>query len=297
MDDGIQINMQSVNIHIKGIIIKLIYNMIPKVSIITVCYNCHSIIKDTCMSVLSQTYQDYEYIIVDGASKDRTCEIIEEVRCLADAMNVPFQVVSERDKGVYDAMNKGARMAKGEYVLYMNAGDFFYSENALENLCFGLHEGVDILYGDTEMNFNWGKIVNKPQYPTIEEPMPFIHQSCLTRRALLLDYPFDLSYKIIADHNLYYQLKVNNAVFNYVPTIVSLYDAREGISANNPYWQYIEHAKIHGYDKQWWYPFRRLYYLVRFGLQMRIKKVIPKNLNDKIERKRREKLFNAMAKL
>lgn len=266
-----------------------------RVSVITVCYNCESILKDTCMSVLSQTYNDFEYVIVDGASNDGTGKIIEEVRNIALEKNIPFQVVSEKDKGVYDAMNKGAHLAEGEYILYMNAGDRFYSEDALAELCIGMQDGVDVLYGDTKMVFRWGKIINRPNVPTIEDPMPFIHQSCLTRRELILQHPFDLGYKIIADHNLFYQLKVKNSTFKYVPTIMSEYDARGGISAENPYRQYIEHAKIHGYDKQWWYPLRRMYYMIRFAFQMRIKKMLPSKMNDMIERKRRERLFKTTA--
>lgn len=262
------------------------------ISIITVCYNCKSSIKDTCISVISQSYKDFEYIIVDGGSTDGTTAILTEIKNIAFDKNISIQIFSEKDKGVYDAMNKGARLAKGDYVLYMNAGDTFYSNEALSNLCDGLSANVDVLFGDTMMLFNWGKILNKPGVPSIDDPMPFIHQSCLTRKSLLIHNPFDLNYKIIADHNLFYQLIVKDAKFKYVSTTVAEYDAREGISAENPYRQYVEYAKIHGYDKQWWYPLRQLYYLLRFGLQMRIKQILPQKINDSIERKRREKRFN-----
>lgn len=267
----------------------------PKISVITVCYNCATILKETAMSVLSQTHNNFEYIIIDGGSKDNTNDVIDDIKAIAATKKIPVTAVSEKDKGVYDAMNKGAKLATGDYILYMNAGDYFFAEDSLDKLCTPLDITIDVLYGDTLMVFNWGEIINSPSTPTIENPMPFIHQSCLTKRDELLKHPFDLSYKIIADHNLYYALKKEGCKFIYNPVTVSRYDARNGISADNPYKQYVEHAQIHGYTKQWWYPFRKFYYMCRFGLQMRIKSILPKKYKDNIERKRREKLFNTKA--
>lgn len=267
----------------------------PRVSVITVCYNCGTVLKGTAISVLSQTYKDFDYIIVDGGSKDNTICVIDEIKAIAYKRNIPVTSISESDKGVYDAMNKGNRMATGNYILYMNAGDYFFTKDSLEKFCTALDDSTDVLYGNTQMVYNWGEIINRPPIPTIDNPMPFIHQSCLTKREALLKHPFDLSYKIIADHNLYYQLMNEGAIFTYNPVTVAKYDARNGISADNPYNQYVEHARIHGFTKQWWYPLRKFYYMCRFGLQMRIKALLPKRYKDNIERKRREKLFNAKA--
>ena len=95
-----------------------------KLSLITVTYNSGLTIRDTIQSVLSQTYTDIEYIIVDGASKDNTVEIIKEYEC---AFGNKLKWISEPDKGLYDAMNKGIQMATGEVVGIINSDDFFTS--------------------------------------------------------------------------------------------------------------------------------------------------------------------------
>ena len=93
----------------------------PKFSVITVCYNAEATIEDTIQSVISQTYHHVEYIIVDGASKDRTMDIVNRYR-----EHIAI-IVSERDKGLYDAMNKGIGLATGDYLCFLNAGDSFHA--------------------------------------------------------------------------------------------------------------------------------------------------------------------------
>ena len=99
-----------------------------KISIITVCYNSASTIRDTLESVLSQTYQDIEYIVIDGASKDSTLAIISEYEGRIST------VLSEPDKGIYDAMNKGIKLATGDYVGILNSDDVFSSTSTIEDL-------------------------------------------------------------------------------------------------------------------------------------------------------------------
>ena len=97
----------------------------PLISIITVCYNAEGTIEQTIRSVLNQTYKNIEYIIIDGFSTDNTLNIIERYK---DSIAM---VVSERDQGIYDAMNKGLSLAKGCFIGFLNADDW-YDENALE---------------------------------------------------------------------------------------------------------------------------------------------------------------------
>lgn len=264
-----------------------------KISVITVCYNCDTIIKETCLSVLSQTYDNFEYVIIDGGSKDKTNTIINEMKVLAQERRIHFINISERDNGVYDAMNKGAKLASGEFIIYMNAGDFFFNENVLSEIDIHLNSNVDVLYGDTEMIYNWGRILNKPKTLSKKNPMPFIHQSCITKRSLILENPFDLKYKIISDHNLYYQLLNKGANFVYAPIKFSTYEVRTGLSAASPLMIQREHAKIHGYTNLWWYPILYVYNIFRSGLLIRIKNMLPKKIRYKIERRRYEKLFNS----
>lgn len=118
----------------------------PKFSIITVTYNAAAVIEDTLQSVITQTYKNIEYIIIDGASTDRTMEIIGRYR------KHIHTVVSEPDRGLYDAMNKGIRLATGDYVCFLNAGDELHEDDTLQLIVHsltGLAGLPDVIYGRT----------------------------------------------------------------------------------------------------------------------------------------------------
>ena len=102
--------------------------MSPKVSIITVCFNSAKTIRDTIESVLSQDYPNIEYIVIDGGSSDQTLEIVKEY---SDRIAI---IVSEKDRGIYDAMNKGIALASGEIVGMLNSDDVYINENAVSEL-------------------------------------------------------------------------------------------------------------------------------------------------------------------
>src|ERR1700761_611826 len=116
----------------------------PKLSVITIVYNNVRDIERTMLSVINQTYQNVEYIIVDGLSNDGTLDIIHKY---SDKV---AKLISEKDEGIYDAMNKGLAAATGDYVIFMNSGDEFYDINTVSNV-FASEPGADIYYGETEM--------------------------------------------------------------------------------------------------------------------------------------------------
>ena len=121
--------------------------MQPRISIITICYNAASTITRTLRSVSAQTYPNIQYLIIDGASKDNTLELVRELAPEAE-------IYSERDKGIYDAMNKGLDRATGDYVWYVNAGDALVSPTTVEDLVRATCTGdslPDVLYGDTRL--------------------------------------------------------------------------------------------------------------------------------------------------
>ena len=103
----------------------MLQHLHPKFSIITVTYNAGALIEDTIQSVITQTYKNIEYIIVDGASTDKTMSIVTRYR------EHIHTVVSEPDHGLYDAMNKGIRLATGDYVCFLNAGDELHEDDTL----------------------------------------------------------------------------------------------------------------------------------------------------------------------
>lgn len=118
----------------------------PKFSIITVTYNAENVLEDTIQSVITQTYKNVEYIIVDGKSTDKTMEIVGRYK------EHIHTVVSERDKGLYDAMNKGIALATGDYVCFLNAGDELHEDDTLQLMVHslaGLNELPDVIYGET----------------------------------------------------------------------------------------------------------------------------------------------------
>ncbi len=173
--------------------------MSASISIITVVYNGEKVLERTIESIRNQTFRDLEYIIIDGNSKDGTKAIIEKYK--ADIS----QWISEPDKGLYDAMNKGLRLAKGKYVLFLNAGDQFQEKTTLEQV-FRSSVIADIYYGETMMvndaNEDIGlrrlkapEILNRE---SLINGMLVCHQSFIMRREIAPEY--NLRYKIAADY-------------------------------------------------------------------------------------------------
>lgn len=211
----------------------------PLISVVTVSYNAVSVIEKTILSVISQTYSSMEYIIIDGGSTDGTVDVIKKY---SDKISY---WVSEPDKGVYDAMNKGVKIASGEWVNYMNAGDSFASNSVLCALFdMDLSEDIGVVFGDTVfVKGNSRKVVRYGVDPH-HKVMPSCHQSIFCKRELLLKYLFDLSFKIAADYNFFYQIYEANVQRKYVNIIVSIYDAMDGISSRHEWVTRKEMLKI-----------------------------------------------------
>ena len=175
----------------------------PKFSIITVTYNAGKVLEDTILSVISQTYRNVEYIIVDGSSKDNTLEIIDKYSKHINKM------VSEPDKGLYDAMNKGIRMATGDYLCFLNAGDKFHEKGTLQQIAETLKDKdlPDVIYGETAIVDETGKFLHMRRLSTPErlnwksfkQGMLVCHQAFLAKRELALKYPYDMQYRFSAD--------------------------------------------------------------------------------------------------
>lgn len=124
---------------------EIIISLFMKISLITVTWNSDQTLRDTINSVLAQSYKNIEYIIVDGLSKDNTLDIVREFE---PKFNGRMRYVSEKDKGIYDAMNKGIRMATGDVVGILNSDDFFTSNDVIEKVVAGFEDNIDAVYGD-----------------------------------------------------------------------------------------------------------------------------------------------------
>ena len=170
------------------------------ISVITVCYNAAKELRHTLQSVASQTYPHIQYIVVDGASTDSSLELIKEYQTDIDLL------ISEPDSGIYDAMNKGIKVATGDYLCFMNAGDTFHSPTTLADLFAQIHRPLpDVIYGETNIvdesrNFLRPRRLKTPQqltYQSFLSGMVVCHQSFYPRRALISYY--NLTYRFSSD--------------------------------------------------------------------------------------------------
>lgn len=149
--------------------------MVKKITVVTVCFNAEKVLEQTMLSVLSQTYKDIEYLVIDGGSKDGTLDIIKKY-------SDKVKWISEPDKGIYDAMNKAVKMASGEWINFMNAGDCFASIDVLENVFSKEYpEEVNFLYSD-----NWYEDEKgiRTYAPHDHKSLSLNHQSCIYRKSL-----------------------------------------------------------------------------------------------------------------
>lgn len=232
----------------------------PLFSVVTVCYNSGDLIRKTIESVLAQDYSEYEYIIQDGNSKDNTLAIVNSYKSKFEAKGISLVVNSGKDGGIYDAMNKAVQSASGEYVLFMNADDCFYSEDVLSNVDTRLRDNgfiglltdsqtesikelPDIIFGDCvvkelEMYFLFRKCPDQ-----VETRMPFSHQACFAKRENLLKWPLDLNYPITADYDFILKCHMNKCTFFDSDTTISLVTA-DGVSSVNMYDAFIEACKV-----------------------------------------------------
>ena len=198
--------------------------MTEKVTVITVCFNALEMLKKTMQSVENQHYGNLEYIIIDGGSTDGTKEYLQNYQGRLSSY------VSEPDKGIYDAMNKGTGMATGSYVIFLNAGDLFASDDTLENIFQSKDYQADVIYGDVLKADKNGNLFTKPaEKPHNSHKMYFCHQSCLTKRECLLQYPFDLRYKLSADFNFFKTLTLKGKIFKQLNIPIAIFDT-SGVS-------------------------------------------------------------------
>jgi len=195
-----------------------------KVSVITVCLNAEQLIEKTIRSVACQNCNDYEYIILDGLSKDGTVETAHKYEGYFRKKGISYRIYSESDNGIYDAMNNSIQYAEGEWVIFMNAGDAFFDRNVLSKVCGEMTDSADVVYGDVVIQEGQRyKFVQGGGTEEFHRKNPIHHQASFTRAELLRRYPFDTSYKIMADYNLFLKLYRDQASFKKIDTVVATY--------------------------------------------------------------------------
>ncbi len=241
----------------------------PLISIVTVSYNASTTIEQTILSVINQTYPNIEYIIIDGGSTDGTVDIIKKY-----TDKIAYWV-SEPDKGIYDAMNKGIAVATGEWINFMNSGDSFYRNDVLYAL-FRQEVKGDVLCGSTHVIEKWGAFLERPlALEYMKERKPFCHQSTLVRLKWMKRYLFDIKYSICADYAFFYKLWQENVPFVYVSIVISNFDRSiDSFSGNSPMGVIIENLLISSTRgwKQWLVLSRKL---IRFWIGKLFALILP----------------------
>ena len=185
------------------------YQHKPLISIITVVKNNERYLEQTIKSVINQTYTYIEYIVIDGGSADNTLDIMQKYKNKIDYW------VSESDKGIYDAMNKGIDLATGEWIIFMNAGDKFYENNTVERIFLGENYDVDFIYGDCKIVYNseFSRIQQAGEIKNLWKGMLFSHQSLFSKQSVSKKYQFNVNNKIAADFEFLYNCYINKYKF------------------------------------------------------------------------------------
>ena len=203
------------------------YENKPLISIITVVYNGEKYLEETIQSVINQTYDNVEYIIIDGGSTDGTLNIIKKYEDKIDYW------VSERDNGIYDAMNKGIFLATGEWLNFMNAGDKFYNTNVLQNIFIQINKFIDVelIYSDTYLD---GKVLLECDI----QKNVIIHQSLIYKKGLHREFGRYLVAKNILISDYLFFMLCKSKYWHKTNYIISNYST-EGISNK----QFLRHLK------------------------------------------------------
>lgn len=182
-------------------------------------------------SVLEQTILPNEYIIVDGFSTDLTVDIIKFYESVFVKRGVQFTWVSEKDRGLYDAMNKGVKMASSNWVQFLNSDDYYVNKYALESVVYYLRETkADVVYG----RIIKGDIYHQATMPDIKEEKlklnmliscPIQQPATFYKRSLFdSKYGFDTTYKICADYKLFVQMIVDHISFQFIPVYITFFN-------------------------------------------------------------------------
>lgn len=249
----------------------------PKLTIVTIVKDHSEGLLKTLRSVAFQTYKDYEYIVVDGASEDGTLEVIKEHSQLFS------KILYGPDKGIYDAMNKGLDSAEGEYIIFMNAGDVFASESSLEDVFSSVNGNYDVIYGDYTVNYGYTrKYIVGLKCGEIWKGMLTSHQATLVRTEIAKKYRFDLGYRLGADFDMIYRIYRDGGLFGYVPVEIAETESG-GLSDTKRltvYKNHLDTLKTGGISV-----YQRIYYMYLFTdawLRLMLKRILPVKLVKKI---------------
>lgn len=220
--------------------------MDKELTIITVCYQAREQLEKTIRAILEQDTEIYEYIIIDGGSKDGTAELVRGRLAALRKKIQRVQFISEPDNGIYNAMNKGIAYSHGKWIYFLNAGDVFYENNVLKALQPYFETDADVIYGDNlmVMSNNENRLYSAGgDCSQIRKRNFFSHQSAFVRRKWLEKEPFNEKYRISADYDSFLHIYLQGGKFVYTGRIHCRTSAG-GISMTGYFWLCREAAEI-----------------------------------------------------
>ena len=255
-----------------------------KISIVTVTYNDVANLRKTVESVISQQYWIKELVIINGGATDGTHEYLMKYKNQIDVW------ISESDKGIYDAMNKGSRKATGEWIIFLNSGDVFSNDNVLENVFSAdIPKEVDVIYGDTVYSYGkeeYKEFRKSKKLRNFWKGMVTSHQSFFIRKRIMDYRQFDTRYKIASDFNQLYTFLMDGGLFVYKKLYISRVDTT-GISNNKrmiqsvlEHWSVIRRYSTISLYCHLYYVFWTLIVLLLFGVKL----IIPERIYIQIIR-------------
>lgn len=239
----------------------------PLVTVVTVVFNAVCFLEETILNVLGQSYDNVEYIIIDGGSSDGTLEIIKKYEEFIDYW------VSAPDKGIYDAMNKAVDLAAGQWINFMNAGDSFFTAEVLEDVFGKKIDGYVVVYGDHEVKYpNKSRVVEAGNARDLWKGSQFSHQSAFVALDHHKKKKYNTARKIAADFEFFYSSQKNGIKMLHVPCVISRVDAG-GVSDLKRVDSVLERWLALG-ERSLWVDFVYVFFVFREILKASVKRCI-----------------------
>ncbi len=205
----------------------------PLISVAQVTYNCVKSIEESLLSVINQTYNKLEYVVIDGGSSDGTLELLEKYKEKIDVL------VSEPDNGIYDAMNKALKYATGDYIIFLGADDHFMSWRTLEKVAPKLTDQEHVFYG--QIYFESYNLLHKGKFDRFKRArFNYCHQSIFYPSSVYKNYQYDCKFRLYADNEYNFRVSETHP-FVWIGETVSFYaTGGESTKRNDEEWNKIE---------------------------------------------------------
>ncbi len=250
----------------------------PKITIVTVVYNDENNIEKTIKNILSQKYNNIEYIIVITPSKDKTLDKVLKYKSKID------KIIICKKRGIFTNMNVGSYYATGKYINFMNSGDFFFRKRTIEHI-FKKTQTHDVIYGDCMMYYeSFLRIIKSKQMKYFDSEMIFSHQSAFIKTSLQKKFRFSNKYKLSADYDFFLKLLKKKKRFKYLPCIISkrlAYGISDRKKMSTIYENYII-SKNYFHDNAYKKKIKLYKNLIYYGSISVVKIILPKIIIDKL---------------